>query len=53
MHPTPLRVEQDRADFDSWFGSTAFPIYWAARLSAKLLGGIKGHLTPHCLCDAP
>jgi hypothetical protein len=23
---TPLRVEQDRSDFESWFSLTAFPI---------------------------
>ena len=38
FQPTPLRVEKTAAILTPGFGSTAFPIYTAARLHAKPLG---------------
>jgi len=31
MQPTPLRVEQDRAFFDSWKRLDCFPDLWVRR----------------------
>ncbi len=33
MQPTPLRVEQDRCDFEGWFRLKCFPDLWVQRRS--------------------
>ena len=39
MHPTPLRVHKMVDILKDGISSTAFPIYWAARVMGKALGG--------------
>jgi hypothetical protein len=42
LHPTPLRVDKIGSILKAGIGSTAFPIYTAAQLSARALGGNRG-----------
>jgi hypothetical protein len=44
LQPTPLRVEGDRAFFESWFSLDCVPVLsLAARLSARTFGVFSSH----------